>query len=77
MEYIRAAYQTTTKPYIWKAIKESGDDYRDSYCRDEYNIIYIGSELQDAEKHGCYMEGAIRIARKKVYEYLGKEDPWK
>jgi len=23
------------------------------------------------------MEGALRVTRKKIYEYLGQEDPWK
>ena len=42
-EYIRAAYQATTKPFIWKQIKENGDNYREAYARDEFNMIYIGS----------------------------------
>jgi hypothetical protein len=67
MEYIRAAYQTTTKPQIWKQITESGDDYRDCYSRDEYNLIHIGSEIQDADDYGSYMEGALRVTRRKLY----------
>ena len=71
--YIRAAYQATTKPFIWRKVKENGDDYREAYSRDEFNIVYIGSEF--GEEHSTYMEGAIRLARQKVYKELGKSDP--
>jgi hypothetical protein len=41
--YIQAGYQATTKASIWKKVKDSGDDYFDSYSRDENNLFYIGS----------------------------------
>lgn len=33
-EYIKAAYQTTTKMGVWKAIQEAGDEYGSVYERD-------------------------------------------
>jgi hypothetical protein len=45
--YIKAAYQATTKPTIWKKVKDNGDDFDDSYCRDENNLIHIGTEFGD------------------------------
>jgi hypothetical protein len=45
--YIRAGYQATTKPTIWKQVKDSGDDFNESYYRDENNLLYIGSEFGD------------------------------
>ena len=41
--FIRAAYQSTTKPHIWKEIKDNGDDYIEAYARDQYGLVYIGS----------------------------------
>lgn len=32
--YIRAAYQSTTKPHIWAEVKANGDDYNEAYSRD-------------------------------------------
>lgn len=41
--YIRAGYQATTKREIWKKVKDNGEDYGESFDRDENNLIYIGS----------------------------------
>ena len=49
-------------------------DSGDCKSRDEYGIIFIGSEL--GGEHGTYAEGAIRVARQKIYQFLGKTDPW-
>jgi hypothetical protein len=72
--YIRAAYQATTKPTIWKKVKDSGDDFPDSYYRDENNLTHIGSEFGD--EYGTFMEGAVRLSRKKTYKLIGVADPW-
>lgn len=45
--YIKAGYQATTKREIWKRIKDKGEDYGESYDRDENNLVYIGSEFAD------------------------------
>lgn len=46
----------------------------DCKTRDEFNIIFIGSEI--GTDFGTYVEGAIRVTREKIYKCLGKTDPW-
>lgn len=72
--FIRAGYQATTGKQIWKQVYEQGEDYGQTYEREEKNIIYIGSEF--AEEFSTYMEGALRLARKRTHQVLNLQDPW-
>ncbi len=56
-------------------MKDRGEDYGESYDRDENNLIYIGSEF--ADEFSTFMEGAVRLARHKAYKLLGIPDPWR
>jgi hypothetical protein len=40
---------------------------------DEVNITIIGSDF--SEEFNGYIEGGIRIARKKIYSLCGQQDP--
>lgn len=73
-EYIGAAYQPTTKIGVWKAVEDSREEYGESFETDENGVHYIGSEFD--EEFGSYMEGALRITRKKVFQLISKSDPW-
>lgn len=73
--YIVAAYQPTTKMGVWKAVEDSGDEFNESFDRDENGVYFIGSEFDD--QFGSYMQGALRVTRRKVYQLISKADPWK
>lgn len=42
---------------------------------DEQNVYFVGSEFSDS--FASYIEGAIRVSRKKTFKLIGKEDPLK
>lgn len=46
-QYIKAAYQPTTKIGVWKAVQDIGDEFTDSFERDENGMLFIGSQFDE------------------------------
>lgn len=70
--FIRSGFQSNTRPGTFTQVMQRGGDLTALYG-DEKNIYFVGSEFSDS--FASYIEGAIRIARKKVFKLINKEDP--
>lgn len=66
--YIRSTYQASTRIETFKKIHALGEDFNEARYRDEKNLVLLGSDF--SEEFEGYMEGAIRIANKKVRRLL-------
>lgn len=71
--FIRSGFQSLTRPGTFSEVVDMGDSLEALY-RDENGITFIGSEY--SLQFGTFMEGAVRVAREKVYKLLGEKDPW-
>lgn len=49
-------------------------DTLNAFFRDENGITFVGSEY--SLEFASYMEGAVRITRKKIYGLIGEKDPY-
>lgn len=63
--YIQATYQSLTSISLIDKINKKGLSFN-SIWRNEENMIVIGSDF--SEQFNGYMEGGIRIARKKIHK---------
>jgi hypothetical protein len=68
--YIRDSYDSTAAPKIFQELYLRGLDYQDPETCDEPNIIMLGSDFSEEEDQPGYMEGAVRIANRKVNQCL-------
>lgn len=73
-QFIRSGFQSNTRPGTFTHVLKRGGDLSSLYG-DEKNIYFVGSEFSDS--FASYIEGAVRISRKKAFELIGKEDPLK
>lgn len=71
-QFIRSGFQSNTRPGTFTQVLKRGGDMNALYG-DQKNIYFVGSQFSDS--FASYIEGAIRISRKKAYKLLGKEDP--
>lgn len=70
--YIRSGFQSLSRLGTFNQVLEIGDSL-EAYYRDENGITFIGTEY--SLQFPSYMEGAVRVARKKIYELFGEQDP--
>ena len=63
--YIRNSFDSTTMPLVHKELYERNLDDIDP-SEDEHNIIMLGSDFSENHEIASYMEGAVRIANRKV-----------
>ena len=70
--YIRSGFQSNTRPGTFARVLSRGGDLSALYG-DEQNIYFVGSEFSDS--FASYIEGAIRVARRKVFKLINKTDP--
>ena len=69
--YLRDTYNATLAPEAMLKINEANEDHKDPYGSDELNVIFLGSDF--SEENPGYMEGAVRVAKKKINaDYLSK-----
>lgn len=71
-QFIRSGFQSNTRPGTFSQILKRGGDLRSLY-NDEQNVYFVGSEFSDS--FASYIEGAVRVARKKAFKLIGKKDP--
>lgn len=71
-QFVRSGFQSNTRPGTFTQILNRGADLTALYS-DENNLYFVGSEFSDS--FASYIEGAIRIARKKAFKLIGKKDP--
>lgn len=69
--YIRSGFQSNSSPGTFTAVANFGETVQ-AFYRDENNIVFVGSEY--SEEFASYMEGAIRVARKKCFSLIGEQD---
>lgn len=61
---IRSGFQSNTSPGTFSTVVKFGESI-DALYRDENNVHFIGSEY--SLEFASYIEGAIRVARKKCH----------
>lgn len=71
-QYIRSGFQSNNKPGTFSKLLSMNEGL-EAFYRDENGLVFAGSEYSD--EFASYMEGAIRSARKKLYQSMGTEDP--
>jgi hypothetical protein len=71
--YIKSTYQSVTAKSTHFQIHQTGEDLPEGAEGDEPNLIVLGSDFSD-EFNG-YMEGGVRLARRKIYALCGSKDP--
>jgi hypothetical protein len=71
-QFIRSGFQSNTRPGTFTRILQRGGDLNALYG-DEKNVYFVGSEFSDS--FASYIEGAIRVSRKKAFSLINREDP--
>lgn len=71
--YIKSTYQSVTATSTVHKISQTGEDLPEGAEGDEQNVVVLGSDFSD-EFNG-YMEGAVRLARRKIYALCETPDP--
>lgn len=71
--YIKSTYQSVTATSTHFKISQTNEELPEGPEGDEKNVIVLGSDFSD-EFNG-YMEGAVRLARRKIYALCGTADP--
>ena len=71
-QFIRSGFQSNTRPGTFTRILQRGGNM-DALYGDEKNVFFVGSEFSDS--FASYIEGAIRISRKKAFKLINREDP--
>ena len=64
--YIRDSFDSTLAPEKYKELYYMGVDHLDPESSDEHNMIMLGADFTEDDDMPGYMEGAVRIANRKV-----------